>query len=81
MYWVSDLVANIARREENVAASSFRAFSSFLSFIMVSVTMDFSASYLLFRLPRATSAVWVNTHTQKIHGYIIVLVFLSFPRV
>lgn len=64
MLMVSDLVANMARREENVAASSFRAFSSFLSFIIVSVTMDFSASYLLFRLARATSAVWINTHTH-----------------
>lgn len=50
-------VANMARREEKVAASSFRALSSFLSFIMVSVTMAFSFSYLLFRLAKATSAV------------------------
>lgn len=50
-------VANIARSEEKVAASSLRALSSFLSFIMVSVTMAFSFSYLLFRLARATSAV------------------------
>lgn len=50
-------VANIARREEKVAASSFKALSSFLSFIMVSVTIAFSFSYLLFRLARATSAV------------------------
>lgn len=57
----TDLVANMARREEKVAASSFKALSSFRSFIMVSVTMDFSASYLLFRLARAPSAVWVNT--------------------
>lgn len=54
---VSDLVANIARREEKVAASSFRALSSFLSFFMVSVTKDFSASYLLFRFAKAPSAV------------------------
>lgn len=47
----------MARREEKVAASSLRAFSSFRSFIMVSVTMAFSFSYLLFRLARATSAV------------------------
>lgn len=51
------LVANIALREEKVAASSFKAFSSFRSFIMVSVTIAFSFSYLLFRLARATSAV------------------------
>lgn len=51
------LVANIALSEEKVAASSLRAFSSFLSFIIVSVTMDFSFSYLLFRFARATSAV------------------------
>lgn len=63
MYLVSDLVANMARSEEKVAASSFSAFSSFLSFIIVSVTMAFSASYLLLRLARATSAVWVDTHT------------------
>lgn len=63
LHMVSDLVANMARREEKVAASSFRAFSSFLSFIMVSVTIDFSASYLLFRLARATSAVWIITNT------------------
>lgn len=47
----------MARREENVAASSFNALSSLRSFIMVSVTMAFSLSYLLFRLARATSAV------------------------
>lgn len=52
------LVANIALREEKVAASSFRAFSSFLSFIIVSVTIVFSFSYLLFRLAKAISAVW-----------------------
>lgn len=51
------LVANIARSEEKVAASSLRALSSLRSFIMVSVTMAFSFSYLLFRLARATSAV------------------------
>lgn len=56
-WWCSYLVANMARREEKVAASSLRAFSSFRSFIMVSVTMAFSFSYLLFRLARATSAV------------------------
>lgn len=52
------LVANIALREENVAASSFKAFSSFRSFIIVSVTIAFSFSYLLFKLARATSAVY-----------------------
>ena len=51
-------VANMALREEKVAASSLKVFSSFLSFIIVSVTMAFSFSYLLFRLVRATSAVW-----------------------
>lgn len=58
-------VANMARREENVAASSFRALSSFLSFIIVSVTMAFSFSYLLFRLANATSAVcgWIRGTT------------------
>lgn len=57
-FWqVSHRVANIARREEKVAASSFRVLSSFLNFIMVSVTIAFSFSYLLFRLARATSAV------------------------
>lgn len=72
----SDLVANMARREEKVAASSFRALSSFLSFVMVSVTMDFSASYLLFRLARAPSAVWVNihTHSQNINSIFSVLI-------
>lgn len=58
-------VANIARREEKVAASSFRAFSSFLSFIMVSVTMAFSFSYLLFRLAKATSAVCERTRGRE----------------
>ena len=47
----------MARSEEKVAASSLRALSSLRSFIMVSVTMAFSFSYLLFRLARATSAV------------------------
>ena len=56
-YFPSHLVANMALRDEKVAASSFRAFSSFLSFIMVSVTIDFSFSYLLFKLASATSAV------------------------
>lgn len=55
--YVSYLVANMALREENVAASSFRVFSSLRSFTIVSVTMAFSVSYLLFRLLRATSAV------------------------
>lgn len=55
----------MARREEKVAASSFRSFSSFLSFFMVSVTMDFSASYLLFRLARAPSAVYKTTATIR----------------
>lgn len=57
-------LANMTRREENVAASSFRAFSSFRSFIMVSDTMLFSVSYLVFRLDRASSAVYVETQTQ-----------------
>lgn len=51
------LVANIALRDEKVAASSFRAFSSFLSFVIVSVTIAFSFSYLFLRLASATSAV------------------------
>lgn len=65
------LVANIALRDEKVAASSFKAFSSFLSFVIVSVTIAFSFSYLFFRLARATSAVWSTksqcllTHTRK----------------
>lgn len=58
-------VANIALRDEKVAASSFRALSSFLSFIMVSVTMAFSFSYLLFRLAKATSAVCKWTRRRK----------------
>ena len=48
----------MALREEKVAASSLKVFSSFLSFIIVSLTRAFSFSYLLFRLVRATSAVW-----------------------
>lgn len=56
-YVFSYLVANIALRDEKVAASSFRAFSSFLSFIMVSVTIVFSFSYLLFKFASAPSAV------------------------
>lgn len=56
------LVANMARSEEKVAASSLRALSSLRSFIIVSVTMAFSFSYLLFRLARATSAVWGQRH-------------------
>lgn len=63
--YIPHRVANIARREEKVAASSFRALSSFLSFIMVSVTMAFSFSYLLFRLVRATSAVCGWTRGTK----------------
>ena len=51
------LVANIALRDEKVAASSFKAFSSFLSFVIVSVTIAFSFSYLFLRLANATSAV------------------------
>lgn len=51
------LVANIALRDEKVAASSFKAFSSFLSFVIVSVTIAFSFSYLFLRLASATSAV------------------------
>lgn len=50
-------LANMTRRDEKVAASSFRAFSSFRSFSMVSDKMLFSVSYLLFRLDRASSAV------------------------
>lgn len=53
-----DLVANMARSDEKVAASSFRAFNSFRSFIMVSVTMAFSFSYLLFKFASAPSAVY-----------------------
>lgn len=59
------LVANIALRDEKVAASSFKAFSSFLSFVIVSVTIAFSFSYLFFRLARATSAVW-STKSQRL---------------
>lgn len=55
----------MARREEKVAASSFRSFSSFLSFFMVSATIDFSASYLLFRLARAPSAVYETTEIMR----------------
>lgn len=62
---VSHLVANMALSEEKVAASSLRAFSSFLSFIMVSVTMAFSFSYLLFRLARAFSAVCKTRHVTR----------------
>lgn len=58
------LVANIALREEKVAASSFKAFSSFRSFIIVSVTIAFSFSYLLFKLARATSAVYYLPRTE-----------------
>lgn len=60
------LVANMALREEKVAASSFRAFSSFLSFIIVSVTIAFSFSYLLFKLASATSAVCKGEHLDLI---------------
>lgn len=55
----------MALKEEKVAASSFRAFSSFLSLFMVSVTSDFSASYLLFRFAKAPSAVYRKRHTCK----------------
>lgn len=65
-------VANMARREEKVAASSFRAFSSLRSFIMVSVTMHFSLSYLLFRLARATSAVYRGWEGQRVTGLLTV---------
>lgn len=58
----------MARREEKVAASSLRALSSFRSFIMVSVTMAFSFSYLLFRLARATSAVWGTKRYKVVDG-------------
>lgn len=66
LHWkyVSYLVANMARRDENVAASSFKALSSLRSFIIVSVTMVFSLSYLLLRLARATSAVWREQHKK-----------------
>ncbi len=65
-WWhVSYRVANMALREEKVAASSFRALSSFLSFIMVSVTIAFSFSYLLLRFARATSAVCGWTRRTK----------------
>lgn len=52
------LVANIALKDEKVAASSFKAFNSFRSLVMVSVTIAFSFSYLFFKLASATSAVW-----------------------
>lgn len=52
------LVANIALKDEKVAASSFKALSSFRSLVMVSVTIAFSFSYLFFKLANATSAVW-----------------------
>lgn len=57
----------MARREEKVAASSLRALSSLRNFIMVSVTIAFSFSYLLFRLARATSAVW-GSETYRVGG-------------
>lgn len=50
-------LANMTRSEEKVAASSFRALSSFLSFTIVSDTMLFSVSYLVLRLDSASSAV------------------------
>jgi len=55
----------MTRREEKVAASSFKAFSSFLSFIIVSVTMHFSVSYFVFRLVKANSAVWRRKMTKS----------------
>lgn len=57
----------MALSDEKVAASSFRALSSFLSFTMVSDTMLFSVSYLVFRLLRANSAVW--NRNISIHCY------------
>lgn len=54
-------LANMTRREENVAASSFKALSSLRSFIIVSDTMLFSVSYLVFRLDSANSAVCNDT--------------------
>lgn len=53
-------LANMTRREEKVAASSFRALSSFRSFIMVSDTILFSVSYFVFKLDKANSAVCNN---------------------
>lgn len=63
----------MALRDEKVAASSFRAFNSFLSFIMVSVTIAFSFSYLLFKFASATSAVCEEenqTHNRRQVGQI-----------
>lgn len=44
---------------ENVAAFSFNILSSFLSLSIVSLTILFSFSYLLFRFVNATSAVFL----------------------
>lgn len=44
---------------ENVAAFSFNILSSFLNFNIVSLTMLFSFSYLLFKFVSATSAVFL----------------------
>lgn len=54
----------MTRSEEKVAASSFRALSSFRSFIIVSDTMLFSVSYLVFKLDRANSAVYDDKKGQ-----------------
>ncbi|TNN74827.1 hypothetical protein EYF80_014927 [Liparis tanakae] len=61
----------MTRREEKVAASSFRALSSFLSFIMVSDTMLFSVSYFVFKLDSANSAVCIDRRDNCtiIHRY------------
>lgn len=56
----------MALKDEKVAASSFKAFNSLRNFVIVSVTMAFSFSYLFFRLARATSAVW-NQGTSIIY--------------
>ena len=44
---------------EKVAAFSFNVLSSFLSLSIVSLTSVFSSSYLLFKLLKATSAVFL----------------------
>lgn len=56
----------MTRSEEKVAASSFKALSSFLSFIIVSDTMLFSVSYLVFKLDRANSAVCIDQKNKII---------------
>lgn len=51
--------ASVGYSLENVAAFSFNILSSFLSLSIVSLTMLFSLSYLLFRFVNATSAVFL----------------------